>query len=392
MESSKGIVRFQLVPVVYPLVSLLAIGCGGPAPAPTTGSPPSTPIQYELQNVISGLSNPVDLQVPPDGSNRFFVVEQAGVVRVVQGGVLAATQFIDIRASVTAGGERGLLGLAFHPDFAANRRFLLSYTRTVSGQMQSVVAEYHASGGDPNVADTAERILLAVNQPFDHHNGGQIQFGPDGYLYVGLGDGGDPQGNGQNLGALLGKLLRIDVDSTTPYAIPADNPFVGQAGVRPEIWASGFRNPWRFSFDHATGRLFVGDVGEGSFEEVDLVVKGGNYGWNIMEGLHCFQPPNGCSMNGLELPIAEYDHNEGGSVTGGHVYRGSSMNDLRGRYIFGDFISGRIWSLEETTAGSWTRTLLLDTDLNISSFGLDRAGEFLVADYGGSVLHFERAP
>jgi glucose/arabinose dehydrogenase len=331
----------------------------------------------------------VDLQMPPDASDRIFVVEQAGVVRVIPSGVLLATPFIDNRARVTAGGEKGLLGIAFHPDYATNHRFFLSYTRTVSGQLQSVVAEYLTSAGDPNSADTAERIVLTVDQPFDNHNGGQIQFGPDGYLYMGLGDGGgggDPLGSGQDMTSLLSKMLRIDVDSTQPYAVPTDNPFVGQAGIRPEIWASGFRNPWRFSFDRTTGRLFVADVGQNSFEEVNLVVKGGNYGWNIMEGLHCFEPPNACPTSGLELPIVEYGHGEGASVTSGFVYRGALMSELRGHYIFGDFISGRIWALEETSPGVWTRTLLLDTDLNISCFGLDREGELLVTDYGGSVF------
>jgi glucose/arabinose dehydrogenase len=337
----------------------------------------------------------VDLQVPPDGTVRIFVVEQGGRAQVIQGGVLQATPFLDIRARVSAGGERGLLGLAFHPDYASNRRFFLSYTRTVVGQLQSVVAEYQTSAGDPNAADTTERVVLTVDQPFDNHNGGQIRFGPDGFLYIGLGDGGgggDPQGNGQNMDTLLGKLLRIDVDSAQPYAVPPDNPFVGQAGIRPEIWASGLRNPWRFSFDNPTARLFLGDVGQGSFEEVDIVTKGGNYGWNIMEGLHCFQPPSGCSSSGLELPITEYSHSEGASVTGGFVYRGTSMSELRGRYVFGDFISGRIWALEETTPGVWTRVLLLDTDINISCFGLDPAGELLVADYAGGLLRLRHAP
>ncbi len=374
------------------LLNVLHVSCGGPTASLPPGNP-SPEIRYELVSVISGFSDPVDLQLPPDATDRIFVVEQAGIVRVALGGVLVATPFIDIRARVTAGGERGLLGLAFHPDYPNNRRFFLCYTRTEGGQLQSVIAEYQASAGNPNVADTIERIVLTVDQPFENHNGGQIQFGPDSYLYIGLGDGGgvgDPQGNGQNMNTLLGKLLRIDVDSTLPYAVPIDNPFVGQAGTRPEIWASGLRNPWRFSFDLTADRLFVADVGQSSFEEVDLVVKGGNYGWNIMEGLHCFEPPSGCSTGGLELPIAEYGHGEGASVTGGYVYRGSAMAELRGRYIFGDFISGRIWSLEGTAPGVWTRTLLLDADINISCFGLDRDGELLISDYGGRVLRLRK--
>jgi glucose/arabinose dehydrogenase len=286
------------------LAALIAVSCGGPTSAPATGNPPPATIQYSLVELISGLTNPVDLQLPPDDTDRIFVVEQEGIVRVIQGGVLLATPFIDIRARVTSGG--------------------------------------------------------------------------------------DPQGNGQNMNTLLGKLLRIEIDSSQPYAVPADNPFVGQNGIRQEIWASGLRNPWRFSFDRTTGRLFVADVGQDSFEEVDLVVKGGNYGWNIMEGLHCFNPPSGCSTSGLELPIAEYSHSEGASVTGGFVYRGALMSELRGRYIFGDFISGRIWSLDETLPGIWTRSLLLDTDINISCFGVDRTGELLVSDYGGRVLRLRK--
>ena len=383
--------------ISWSLVAMLAISfsasCGGPTPAPATGNPPPAAIQYSLAEWISGLTNPVGLQLPPDATDRIFVVEQEGTVRVFQSGVLLATPFIDVRARVTAGGERGLLGLAFHPDYPNNRRFFLSYTRTVSGQLQSAVAEYLTSAGDPNSADTAERIVLTVDQPFANHNGGQIEFGPDGYLYMGLGDGGsggDPQGNGQNMNTLLGKLLRIDIDSAQLYAVPADNPFVGQTGIRPEIWASGFRNPWRFSFDRTPGRLFVADVGQNGFEEVNLAVMGGNYGWNIMEGLHCFNPPSGCSSTGLDLPIAEYGHDEGESVTGGFVYRGALMSELRGRYIFGDFISGRIWSLVETTPGVWTRNLLLDTDINISCFGIDPTGELLVSDYSGRVLRLRK--
>ena len=345
--------------------------------------------------MVSGLTAPVDLQVPPDSTDRLFVVEQEGMVRVVQSGTLVATPFIDIRSRVTSGGERGLLGLAFHPNYASNRRFFLSYTRTSGGQLQSVIAEYQTSPGDPNTADTTERIVLTVDQPFENHNGGQIQFGPDGFLYIGSGDGGwggDPRGNGQNMDTLLGKILRIDVGPAQLYAVPPDNPFVGHAGIQPEIWASGVRNPWRFSFDRTTGRLFVGDVGQDSFEEVDLATKGGNYGWNIMEGLHCYPPPaTGCNTSGLELPIAEYSHSEGNSITGGYVYRGALRPELRGTYMFGDFGSGRIWRLTESTSGTWTRSLLLDTQLNISSLGQDAAGEILVVDYGGGVSRLRKA-
>ncbi len=375
------------------LTAVSALSCGGSNSGAGSGPPPPVTIRYELQSVASGLTNPLDLQVPPDGSDRLFIVEQEGLIRVVQSGVLVATPFLDIRSLVTSGGERGLLGLAFHPGYASNRRFFLNYTRTFGGQLQSVVAEYLTSASDPNLSDTTERILFTVDQPFDNHNGGRVQFGPDGHLYIGFGDGGsggDPFGNGQNLGTLLGKILRIDVDSALPFAVPPDNPFVGQAGARGEIWAFGLRNPWRFSFDHTNGRLFVGDVGQDSFEEVDLVTKGGNYGWNIMEGTHCYQPPTGCDTTGLELPIIDYSHSEGSSVTGGCVYRGTLNQELRGLYIFGDFITGRIWTLAETSPGVWTRALLLDTNLNISSFGLDPAGEILVVDYNGSIYRLRK--
>ena len=375
------------------LAVMSALSCGGSNGGPGPGPPPPVTIRYELQSVVSGLTNPLDLQVPPDGSARLFIVEQEGFVRVVQSGVLVATPFLDIRSRVTSGGERGLLGLAFHPNYGGNRRFFLNYTRTFGGQLQSVVAEYQTSATDSNAADPTERILLTLDQPFDNHNGGQVVFGPEGYLYIGFGDGGsggDPLANGQNLGTLLGKILRIDVDSALPYAVPPDNPFVGQAGAREEIWAFGLRNPWRFSFDRTNGRLFVADVGQDSFEEVDLVTKGGNYGWNIMEGTHCYQPPAGCDTTGLDLPIVDYSHSEGNSVTGGYVYRGTLNPELRGLYFFGDFITGRIWTLTETSPGVWTRALLLDTILNISSFGLDPAGELLVVDYSGAVYRLRK--
>jgi glucose/arabinose dehydrogenase len=374
----------------------MLLGCGGSSgTAPSQQTPNPQPLQLALETVVTGLASPVDVQQPPDGTGRLFIVEQAGMIRIVQGGVLLSTPFLDIRSLVTSGGETGLLGLAFHPGYAQNRRFFLNYTRTVAGQLQSVIAEFQASATDPNAADLAETILLVIDQPFSNHNGGQLVFGPDGYLYMGFGDGGsggDPPGNGQNLGTLLGKILRIDVNSTQPYAVPQDNPFVGQVGAAPEVWAYGFRNPWRFSFDRTSGRLFVGDVWQDSYEEVDLVTKGGNYGWNIMEGAHCYPPPTtGCNMTGLTLPIAEYSHSEGIAITGGYVYRGSGIPALGGTYVFGDYGSGRIWGLTENPPGTWTRTQLLGTNLSISSFGQDARGELYVVDFTGALYRIRQA-
>jgi glucose/arabinose dehydrogenase len=255
-----------------------------------------------------------------------------------------------------------------------------------------VIAEYQALITNPDQADPAsERILLTVNQPGQtNHKGGQLAFGPDGFLYIGLGDGGgtgDPDGNGQDVTTLLGKVLRIDIDHTSSglqYAIPADNPFSAGGGA-PEIWAYGFRNPWRFSFDISSSRLFLGDVGQDQFEEVDIVQGGANYGWNTMEGLHCFNPSSGCNMSGLTLPILEYNHSEGAAVIGGFVYRGSTIPELAGSYVMADFVSGRIWYATESS-GTWARTLLLSTGRNISSLGRDASGEIYVVDYTGSLL------
>ena len=287
----------------------------------------------------------------------------------------------------------GLLGVAFHPAFAQNQRFYVNYVRLLgTGQIQSVIAEYLVSAADANRADPAsERILLTVNQPFTNHKGGQLAFGPDGFLYIGLGDGGsggDPQGNGQNLQTYLGKMLRIDVDHTSgalPYAIPADNPFVAGGGL-PEIWAYGLRNPFRFSFDTATGLLFVGDDGQNAYEEIDILQKGGNYGWNVMEGLHCYSPATGCNMTGLALPIAEYSHSEGVAVIGGYVYHGTAIPALAGSYVFGDYAAGKIWRLTQDSSGAWQRVLLLSGGPTISSFGRDSAGELYVVDYGAGAI------
>jgi glucose/arabinose dehydrogenase len=362
-----------------------------PPPAPTPA--PTSLNSISLTPVVSGLSSPVDLQATDDGSGRLFVVEQAGTIRILHAGALLAKPFLDIRPRVTFSGEMGPLGVAFHPAFAQNQRFYVNYVRTLgTGQLQTVIAEYRVSTADANQADPAsERILLTVNQPFANHKGGQLAFGPDQFLYIGLGDGGsegDPQGNGQNLQTLLGKMLRIDIDHATgarPYAIPADNPFVGLAAL-PEIWAYGLRNPFRFSFDSATGRLFVGDAGQDLFEEVDLLQKGANLGWSVMEGLHCFKPATGCDTSGLLLPIAEYGHAEGVAVIGGYVYRGSSIPALAGSFVFGDFGSGTIWRLTQDASGAWQRVRLLSGGPNISSFGRDLAGELYVIDYGAGAI------
>jgi glucose/arabinose dehydrogenase len=351
--------------------------------------------QVRLQQFTAGLTEPVFLTAAGDGSGRAFVVEQAGLIRVMQDGRLLAPPFLDIRAKVTSGGEMGLLSVAFHPDYPRNGRFFVNYTADSGGRLRSVIAEYRAVPPGANVAEPAERILLEVDQPYRNHNGGLNLFGPDGMLYIGFGDGGsggDPQNNGQRLDTLLGKLLRIDVNAGTPYRVPPDNPFVGRSGARPEIWAYGLRNPWRFSFDRATRRLFVGDVGQNAWEEIDVIERGGNYGWRVMEGAHCFAPPSGCSTTGLELPIAEYSHSAGCSVTGGYVYRGRTIAALTGRYVFGDYCSGRIWMLTEGGGGRWTMSQLLSTDLRISSFGEDEDGELYVVDHQGRIYKFIPAP
>lgn len=370
---------------------VLMAGCGGGSGGGTTIKQ-QPPLQITLTSVATGFTSPLDIENAGDGSGRLFVVEQGGTIRILQNGNVLSTPFLDITAKVTSGGETGLLGLTFHPGYAQNSRFYLNYTRTTGGQLQTVIAEYQSSAGNPNVADpNSERILLTVNQPFANHNAGQLAFGADGMLYFGLGDGGsggDPFGNGQNTQVLLGKMLRIDVDHTSTgkqYAIPADNPFVNGGGL-PEIWAYGFRNPWRFSFDAPTGRMFVADVGQDAFEEIDIVTKGNNYGWNVMEGTHCFNPATGCSMTGLTLPIIDYSHSEGVTVIGGFVYHGTLIPAMQNAYVFGDFSNGKMWILQEPTTNNWTRTLVLSSGRQISSFGRDEAGELYVADYTGSVL------
>ena len=334
-----------------------------------------------LQPVLSGLTSPVLVTHAGDGSGRLFVVEQPGVIKVLAAGSATPTVFLDIQDRVLDGGERGLLGLAFHPDYPANGRFFVNYTR--EGDGATVVAEYHRSA-NPNVALRAETPLLDVAQPFANHNGGMIAFGPDGFLYIGMGDGGssnDPDNRAQNVNDLLGKMLRIDVDGATPYAIPPDNPFAGGASGRDEIYATGLRNPFRFSFDRQTGQLFVGDVGQGQREEIDIVTLGDNLGWRVFEGTRCTGLDPLCTAGGFTAPIAEYSHSGGRcSVTGGYVYRGSQHAIPTGTYVFADYCTGEIFTL----AGS-SVVLLLDTTFNISSFGEDEAGEIYVVGLGGTL-------
>jgi glucose/arabinose dehydrogenase len=347
-----------------------------------------------LQLVAGGVPNLVDIQ--SDGSSgRLFLVCQQGEIRIFNGSEVQATPFLDLSTSVSSGGERGLLGLAFHPDYAANGFFFVFYTNTVGN---IVIARYQVSA-DANVANAASgTILLTVQQQFATHNGGQLRFGPDGFLYVGLGDGGDTPQNAQDLNALLGKLLRLDVDSGEPYAIPPDNPFVGTPGARGEIWALGLRNPWRFSFDRQTGDLFIADVGQLLWEEVDMQPAAGgggrNYGWRLMEGRHCYQPSSGCNDGTLILPVVEYAHALGCSITGGFRYRGTALTGYTGTYFFGDLCNGIISGATVDTQGAWHVTQLLDTAHTITTFGEDAAGELYVANYGssGQVYRLVAAP
>ena len=341
-----------------------------------------------LQTIVTGLTAPVALTNA--GDDRLFIVEQAGRIMVWNGTVVLPTPFLDIRSIVGSGGERGLLGLAFHPDYAQNGFFYVNFT---DRNGDTIVARYTVSVTDPNRADPATaHTLLTIDQPFSNHNGGQLQFGPDRYLYIGMGDGGsggDPLNNAQNRNQLLGKMLRIDVDSATPYGIPPTNPFVGQSGVRPEIWALGLRNPWRFSFDRVTGDLWIADVGQGDVEEVDFQPassRGGeNYGWRIKEGSECFNPQS-CSSVGLVDPVLEYGHAGGAcSVTGGYVYRGTRSPRLFGTYIYADYCNGIIWGATRTASGTFSSRVLIDTPFFISTFGEDANGEVYVVDHSGQI-------
>ena len=348
-----------------------------------SGKPALITGPIELQPVTEHtFSKPLFLTASPHHTDRLFVVEQDGLIFILTGGQRNPSPFLNIAAQLSTGGERGLLGLAFHPRYSSNGRFFVNYTRGQDGA--TVIAEYRKSS-NPDKADPHASILLVIPQPYSNHNGGMIAFGPDSLLYIGMGDGGsggDPENRAQNRDELLGKFLRIDVDGPPPFRIPPDNPFVGQPG-KPEIFALGLRNPWRFSFDRKTGELWAGDVGQDSWEEINVIEKGKNYGWRLLEGTHCFKPATGCRLvPNVADPLTEYSHEHGRcAVTGGYVYRGTRLPALQGTYLFGDFCSGEIWGYRNGE----TR-LLLESDLRISSFGEDREGELYVVGYQGLIM------
>jgi uncharacterized repeat protein (TIGR03806 family) len=394
------------VAFAFPLVlGLLAGACGDdtavvvpPGPRATCVAPPrpaETTVAFAPALGDQAFAQPVEIVSGP--GRRFYVLEQKGVVRVVDPTGGPMTTALDISTSVTSGGEAGLLGIAFDPAFASNGFVYLHFDAKAATSpgvvFQSVLARFHSSDGGLTFEPASEKRLLLVDQPFSNHDGGKLATGPDGLLYLALGDGGsggDPQGNGQNKDVLLGKILRIDPKGE-PYAIPPSNPFASGGG-RPEIFAYGLRNPWKFSFDLLTGEIWAGDVGQGRYEEVDRIVLGGNYGWNTREGFHCYAAAT-CASEGLLDPVVEYDHSEGVSITGGYVYRGANIPALYGKYVYGDFGSGKIWAVDKRADGSFSALVLAETNLKISTFAQDEAGEIYVADYAtGKVQALVAAP
>lgn len=367
-------------------------------------SAPIPPVS--LVEIAGGFFNPTHITHAGDGSGRLFVVEQAGVIRIIENGKVLPVPFLDIHNRVESGGEKGLLSVTFHPQSKDNGLFYVDYTTSSSGGLYTHISRFKHK--DYNHAEPeSEVVLLRIRQPYSNHNGGQVTFGPDGYLYIGMGDGGsanDPHGNGQNTAVLLGKLLRIDVDHKEApliYAIPKDNPFAGKKTGREEIWAYGLRNPWRFSFDPADGRLYLADVGQNEVEEINTIEKGGNYGWNIMEGDICTHGVNkDCNKAGLKMPIHTYRHTEGFSITGGFVYRGNNIPGLCGVYLYADYVTGKIWGLRYDGNKVTVNTELVNlkstnlpnimtrlvsklqgASIGISSFGEDQNHELYIADH-----------
>ena len=384
------------------MATVALAGCSG---GTSNRMPPPPPtLQVEFIPVASGLTNPLDIQQAGDGSGRLFVVEQGGRIQIIQNGSVLGTPYLDISSSIVSGGETGLLGLAFHPSFSTNGCFYVNYTTTrLTGSLQTVIAEYRAAPASSDAVSAAtEQRLFTVDQPEANHNGGGLAFGNDGFLYIGLGDGGGAGdqhgtiGNAQDLTTRLGKMLRISVTCNGTFSVPADNPFVANATAAKEIWLYGLRNPFRFSVDHNTGNLWIGDVGQDSFEEVDMVTPmqgGSNMGWRCKEGTHNLNFTANCQAATFLDPIFDYDHSQGDdTVIGGYVYHGTSMTALTGNYIFGDFISGRIWSLTQNAQGQWVRTLLANSGSgNLAGFGQDATGELYVAQYGtGNVVRLHQ--
>ncbi len=383
------------------IIFLAVVSCSDSS---TSGEQPLTQPpeagSYTLEAAFPELSfdSPVDLQHPGDGSDRLFVVEREGIIRVFQNDSSATetTTFLDISDRVVTTGEGGLLGLAFHPDYESNGFFYVNYT--TGNPFRTVICRFQVSD-DANRADvSSETLILPINQPQSNHNGGQIQFGPDGYLYIATGDGGgagDPDGNAQDRTNLLGNILRIDVDGSSgemTYAIPSDNPFAGNdEDFREEIFAYGLRNPYRFSFDAETGELWAGDVGQNRFEEIDIIENGSNYGWDITEGDACFEPMQDCDRSGLTDPVFTYSQEGSQSVTGGFVYRGPSLGALTGYYVYADFISGRIWALDASNSQNPDNIELLDSELSIVGFGTDAENELYICAFDGTIYRLAEA-
>jgi len=355
-------------------------------------------VELGVKEFLNGLKKPVFATHANDGSGRLFIVEQAGHIRIYHEGTLLETPFIDISERVNdKANEQGLLGLAFAPDYAESGHFFVNYT---DSQGDTVIARFQMNTDEPNMADpNSEFVVLNIEQPARNHNGGMVAFGPDGYLYIGTGDGGaanDRYDNGQNPATLLGKMLRLDVTSAPdqPYLVPADNPWVDAqwqgADVRDEIWSIGLRNPWRFSFDRLASALWIGDVGQNEYEEIHYTAPnsggGHNYGWPIMEGIHCFGAEK-CDQSGLILPVQEQSHPANCSITGGYVYRGSAYPILDGVYFYSDFCSGTVWAFYANTAGEWVNEAMLDSGLLVSSFAEDEAGElYLLGHHSGTIF------
>jgi len=370
---------------------LSVAGCHSDSNGPPDGGttlPPGLTLKFN-SFISSGLTSPVFLAQPLN-DGRIFIVEQGGRIRVVRNGVLQTTPFLDLSSRVLSGGERGLLSVAFHPQYATNHYFYVYFTTQTNGDIR---IERFTTTSNPEVADPASSKLIITipHSTYSNHNGGLVAFGPDGMLYAGVGDGGgggDPLQSGQNSNSLLGSLLRLDVDHGDPYAIPGDNPFVNQAGKRAEIWAKGLRNPWRYAFDAPTNLLYIADVGQGAHEEVDVVARnraGLNYGWNIMEGTSCFSPSSGCNQTGLELPIIDFGHGPACSITGGYVYRGNDIPDIRGHYFYSDYCAGFLKSFRYLNGGAVDQKDWGLTNSSVTSFGVDFAGELYMMS-GNTIL------